>query len=104
MAARWLFRRWSMRRNTDRRIVTIWSNTLENERVTPSPEELKRRESCFDWYVDQLNNQSVVSGPIECQVFRCPCCGVRTLIERGGYDICSVCFWEDDGQDVPIAD
>ena len=27
----------------------------------------------------------------------CPCCGYRTLAERGGYDICPVCFWEDDG-------
>ena len=31
--------------------------------------------------------------------YRCPCCGYRTLTERGGYDICPVCFWEDDGQD-----
>lgn len=26
----------------------------------------------------------------------CPCCGYLTLVERGGYDICPVCFWEDD--------
>ena len=31
--------------------------------------------------------------------FRCPCCGYRTLDERGGFEICAVCFWEDDGQD-----
>ena len=29
----------------------------------------------------------------------CPCCGHRTLLERGGYDICGECGWEDDGQD-----
>ena len=29
----------------------------------------------------------------------CPCCGFLTLAERGGYEICDVCFWEDDGQD-----
>lgn len=28
--------------------------------------------------------------------FACPCCGCLTLDERGGYDICEVCFWEDD--------
>lgn len=28
--------------------------------------------------------------------FVCPCCGCRTLDERGAYDICPVCFWEDD--------
>ena len=36
--------------------------------------------------------------------YRCPCCGYKTLAERGGYDICSVCFWEDDGQDDHDAD
>jgi hypothetical protein len=28
---------------------------------------------------------------------RCPCCDFRTLEERGGYNICPICFWEDDG-------
>jgi hypothetical protein len=30
--------------------------------------------------------------------FACPCCGYRTLRERPGgtYNICEVCFWEDD--------
>lgn len=27
---------------------------------------------------------------------RCLCCGYRTLDERGAFDICPVCFWEDD--------
>jgi hypothetical protein len=26
----------------------------------------------------------------------CPCCGYFTLPERGGYDTCEVCFWEDE--------
>lgn len=26
----------------------------------------------------------------------CPCCGHRTLPELGQYDLCPVCFWEDD--------
>lgn len=30
------------------------------------------------------------------EVFRCPCCGYRTLPERCKYLICRVCFWEDD--------
>ncbi len=34
----------------------------------------------------------------------CPCCGYRTLSERGGFEICPVCFWEDDGQDDEDAD
>ena len=31
--------------------------------------------------------------------FTCPGCGYPTLTERGGYEICSVCNWEDDNQD-----
>jgi hypothetical protein len=36
--------------------------------------------------------------------FACPCCGYLTLDSRGDYDICGVCFWEDDGQDDHDAD
>ncbi|MHB1308261.1 MAG: CPCC family cysteine-rich protein [Limisphaerales bacterium] len=36
--------------------------------------------------------------------YPCPCCGCRTLAERAGYEICPVCFWEDDGQDDHDAD
>jgi hypothetical protein len=30
--------------------------------------------------------------------FACPCCGYKTFAEQpnGSYDICPVCFWEDD--------
>ena len=35
---------------------------------------------------------------------RCPCCGYKTLSERAVYEICPVCFWEDDGQDDEQAD
>jgi hypothetical protein len=35
---------------------------------------------------------------------RCPCCRYYTLEERGGYEVCPVCYWEDDGQDDPHAD
>jgi hypothetical protein len=36
--------------------------------------------------------------------FRCPCCRSKTLGERGGFESCPVCFWEDDGQDDHDAD
>ncbi|MFF3641101.1 CPCC family cysteine-rich protein [Streptomyces sp. NPDC002564] len=26
----------------------------------------------------------------------CPCCGHQTFGEQGSYEICAVCFWEDD--------
>ncbi|MFF4509354.1 CPCC family cysteine-rich protein [Streptomyces sp. NPDC001401] len=44
-------------------------------------------------------NHSPMGGP-----YRCPCCGYLTLAERGLYEICPVCFWEDDGQDDHDAD
>ena len=33
------------------------------------------------------------------QIEACPCCGYKTIDERGNYDICKVCWWEDDGLD-----
>ena len=36
--------------------------------------------------------------------YHCPCCRYPTLATRGGYDICAVCYWEDDGQDDHDAD
>lgn len=31
--------------------------------------------------------------------YACPCCGYQTLNDEppGTYDICGICFWEDDG-------
>lgn len=29
---------------------------------------------------------------------RCPCCHYKTLTEAASYEICPVCYWEDDGQ------
>lgn len=31
--------------------------------------------------------------------YACPCCKAKTLHDRGGFDLCPVCSWEDDGQD-----
>lgn len=30
----------------------------------------------------------------------CPCCGYRTLPDRGAYDLCPVCWWEDDAAQI----
>ncbi len=56
----------------------------------------------FDEYMARLRS-SVRAGP-EGGPYACPCCGYLTLDERGGWDICAVCFWEDDGQDDKDAD
>ena len=58
----------------------------------------------FEWYVATIASNSVVAPPRPGELYRCPCCHCRTLEERGGYEICQVCFWEDDGQDDHDAD
>jgi hypothetical protein len=41
-----------------------------------------------------------VSKAMESQkTYRCPCCEFKTLYGSGGFEICPVCYWEDDGQD-----
>ena len=32
-------------------------------------------------------------------LFRCPCCGYRTLHTPESMELCPVCWWEDDGQE-----
>lgn len=34
-------------------------------------------------------------------LFACPCCHYQTLTTQAAYDICMVCFWEDDGASEP---
>ena len=38
------------------------------------------------------------------QKARCLCCGYRTINERGAYDICPICFWEDDPYLLDVTD
>jgi hypothetical protein len=35
---------------------------------------------------------------------RCLCCGSRTLTAPGVFELCPVCWWQDDGQDEVDAD
>lgn len=64
----------------------------------PAPDEHDRG---LAWLADdsaRLNHQ-----PRDLPL-RCPCCGCHTLVGRGRFEICPVCFWEDDGQDDHDAD
>ena len=75
----------------------------DDQRQIPlaTPEQVRK---WFSWYVAKLENDSVNEPCREGQRYRCPCCHFRTLSERGGFDVCPVCFWEDDGQDDHDAD
>lgn len=52
----------------------------------------------FDAYTARLDSQP------DNLPLRCPCCGYKTLSVRGAFELCPVCFWEDDGQDDYDAD
>src|SRR6185295_16705755 len=46
-----------------------------------------------------------ISEPTEAvPTYRCPCCRHKTLLGPGAFEICPVCWWEDDGQDQHDAD
>ena len=38
------------------------------------------------------------------KTYRCPCCKYKTLRGRGHFELCPICFWEDDGQDETEAE
>jgi len=75
-----------------------------NDDTTVEPEELERHKQSFQLYADPLHNNSIRTSQTEGDFYRCPCCGYKTLGERDRYEICDVCFWEDDGQDDHDAD
>jgi hypothetical protein len=50
------------------------------------------------WFQAYTTLRNVYAPPGR-EPYTCPCCGHPTLDERGGYEICRECGWEDDGQD-----
>ena len=57
----------------------------------------------FDRYLEDAR-AGLKDPPPHGILYTCPCCGYPMLTERDGYEICHLCFWEDDGQDDPHAD
>jgi hypothetical protein len=70
----------------------------EASKDTSSPDEYARRLAWSDEYTARVNAR-----PRDLPL-RCPCCGCKTLAERTAFEICEVCYWEDDGQDDGDAD
>ena len=54
--------------------------------------------SYLETRLHRSGRNETVSGAIE-RLHACLCCGYRTLSDRG-WDVCPVCFWEDDTEDV----
>lgn len=80
-----------------RKHTAIQFITMNND---PEQDAKKR---WFEEYTTRID-QGVLLPPQPDTRYNCPCCGYPTLSERGGYDVCELCIWEDDGQDDPHAD
>ena len=65
-------------------------------------DENDNKRQWFEQYVTRSGG-SIIEPEKDGFLYTCPCCGYPTLTERGGYDICCLCNWEDDGQDDPHA-
>ena len=70
-----------------------------------SAEPLTPGERWFYAYVNRIEEglRQAQESPAVLGHYVCPCCHYPTLTERGGYEICPLCWWEDDGQDDPHA-
>ena len=58
-----------------------------------------RSEPNLFWCMLQAMFKNVSEPHHKGKTFRCPCCGFKTLHGRAGFELCPVCWWEDDGQD-----
>lgn len=56
----------------------------------------------FNWYCSQIDKEK--NWATYRDRYLCPCCYMPTLDDRGAFELCSICFWEDDGQDSDDAD
>lgn len=65
-------------------------------------EELNRL--WFDFYINEIESTPSTELKSVDNYFLCPCCHFPTLTRRGGFEICLLCNWEDDGQDNLNAD
>ncbi|MGL4596824.1 MAG: CPCC family cysteine-rich protein, partial [Bacteroidia bacterium] len=50
-------------------------------------------------YRRKYYNTFLPNNKTEDTICTCPSCGFPTLTGRGHYEICTICDWEDDGQD-----
>ena len=66
--------------------------------TNPPVSPIWTRRAFFDSY-GETPNQRLAPTPTYGIRISCPCCGYPTLHDRGGFEICYLCWWEDDGQD-----
>lgn len=64
----------------------------------PSVSDQELVDERIQWFESYTSQRNVIASEAD-GPYSCPCCGHLTLSERGAYEICSECGWEDDGQD-----
>jgi len=65
---------------------------------------LERRRAAFREYCRILDERDLSGAKKLGDWYLCPCCQFPTLNGRGEFEICLLCWWEDDGQDDADAD
>lgn len=75
-----------------------WRLVTREPRTDPSLSNEQLMQRRLAWFAAYTSQQRVVAGR-GTSPYTCPCCGHATLDERGDYEICEECGWEDDGQD-----
>ena len=66
-------------------------------------EQLRSRRRAFEHCVQDLEVEAAARSLTDtyfgARLAVCPCCGYPSIGERANFSICSLCGWEDDGQD-----
>ena len=71
--------------------------------MNPELKQLHKRREFFNRHLSKLKGADR-RNDIKNLGNTCPSCGYPTLEERCAWDICAICFWEDDGQDDQDSD
>jgi hypothetical protein len=74
--------------------LLVFSCANGNDRDENKIDDLK------EWEEIESSDEIRITG----KELQCPCCDYYTLSSRGNYDICPICFWEDDGVDLDDLD
>lgn len=83
------------RRGRSQGVASVVLRGPHDDPLLTDEQLIAQRTQWFEAYTSQTNVFAQESGG----PYSCPCCGHVTLSERGGYEICDECGWEDDGQD-----
>lgn len=77
--------------------IQVWGVESGKHRAATRLEWIARACRDRDWLLGVLASRQPHTNKV---AKSCPCCGYATLTERASFEICPVCFWEDDGSET----